>query len=233
MSKTILLVDDEPSITDINGKYLERAGYVVHISANGIEALEWLKNHSADLIATDIMMPEMDGYDMINEIIDKNPDQPFLFFTAKTSDQDKIYSLTLGADDFISKPFSPRELVLRITNILKRVNGSQHNSIDEDIIVGDLTINHQTRDVKIAGKHLTLTAKEFEILWILAQNPERVYSKSELYDMVWQEDFVDDANTLNVHIHNIRNELSKNGTDNTPILKTVWSVGYKLEGQET
>ena len=233
MSATILLVDDEPSITDINSKYLERAGYNVHIAANGIEALEWLDDHTADLIATDIMMPGMDGYDMINEIIDKNPDQPFLFFTAKTSDQDKIYSLTLGADDFISKPFSPRELVLRITNILKRVNGGNSQSNNAGVQIGDLTINHETRDVKVADSALNLTAKEFEILWILAQNPKRVYSKSELYDMVWQEEFVDDANTLNVHIHDIRNELAKHGTDQTPVLKTVWSVGYKLEEQES
>ena len=233
MSATILLVDDEPSITDINSKYLERAGYNVHIAANGIEALEWLDDHTADLIATDIMMPGMDGYDMINEIIDKNPDQPFLFFTAKTSDQDKIYSLTLGADDFISKPFSPRELVLRITNILKRVNGGNSQSNNAGVQIGDLTINHETREVKVADSALNLTAKEFEILWILAQNPKRVYSKSELYDMVWQEEFVDDANTLNVHIHDIRNELAKHGTDQTPVLKTVWSVGYKLEEQES
>ncbi|WP_283679983.1 response regulator transcription factor [Lentilactobacillus sp. Marseille-Q4993] len=229
MSQTILLVDDEPSITDINAKYLTRAGYDVQTSTNGIEALDWLENHSVDLIATDIMMPELDGYDFINEVIDKNPDQPFLFFTAKTSDQDKIYSLTLGADDYITKPFSPRELVLRITNILKRVNGGKETNNANQISIGDLVVDHDAREASINNQSLTLTAKEFDLLWVLAQNPKRVFSKSELYDLVWQEDFVDDANTLNVHVHDIRNQLTKVGTDKTPVLKTVWSVGYKLE----
>ena len=118
------------------------------------------------------------------------PDQPFLFITAKTSEPDKIYSLSMGADDFITKPFSPRELVLRINNILRRIHRSA--GADEKLQLGDLEINYETRKVTVHGQPLIMTLKSFELLWILASNPQRVFSKTELYEKVWREDFVDD-----------------------------------------
>ena len=121
MEKTILLVDDEFEITDIQNRYLSQAGYTVFVAHDGVEGLELFKNKSIDLIITDIMMPKMDGYDFISEVQYLSPDQPFLFITAKTSEQDKIFGLSMGADDFITKPFSPRELVLRVNNIFKRI----------------------------------------------------------------------------------------------------------------
>lgn len=226
MGKTILLVDDEVEITDIHQRYLIQAGYQVLVAHDGLEALELFKKKPIDLIITDVMMPRMDGYDLIGEVQYLSPEQPFLFITAKTSEQDKIYGLSLGADDFIAKPFSPRELVLRVHNILRRLHRGGET---EQISLGNLKMNHSSHEVQIGGEMLDLTVKSFELLWILASNPERVFSKTDLYEKVWQEDYVDDTNTLNVHIHALRQELAKYSSDQTPTIKTVWGLGYKIE----
>lgn len=227
MTKRILLVDDEVEITEINKRYLTQVGYEVNVAHDGQEALELFQKYSIDLIITDIMMPNMDGYDLIGEVQYLAPDQPFLFITAKTSEPDKIYSLSMGADDFITKPFSPRELVLRVNNILRRIHRSA--GADEKLQLGDLEINYETRKVTVHGQLLIMTLKSFELLWILASNPQRVFSKTELYEKVWREDFVDDTNTLNVHIHALRQDLAKFSTEKTPTIKTVWGLGYKIE----
>ena len=227
MAKRILLVDDEVEITEINKRYLIQAGYKVNVAHDGQEALEIFQKYSIDLIITDIMMPNMDGYDLIGEVQYLSPEQPFLFITAKTSEPDKIYSLSMGADDFITKPFSPRELVLRVNNILRRIHRSM--GTEETLQLGDLVMNHETREVSVHDRPLDITIKSFELLWILANNPQRVFSKTELYEKVWQEDFVDDTNTLNVHIHALRQDLAKYSTEKTPTIKTVWGLGYKIE----
>lgn len=227
MLKTILLVDDEQEIREINRRYLVQDGYHVLVAADGQEALNIYKSQTIDLIISDIMMPNMDGYDFISEVQSDSPDQPFLFITAKTAEADKIYSLSIGADDYILKPFSPRELVLRVNNILRRIHS--HLSDDENVSLGDLEMNYRKRLVSVNDKFLNLTIKEFELLWILVKQPQQVFSKTELYEKVWKEDFLDDTNTLNVHIHAIRHALSCNGTELTPTIKTVWGLGYKIE----
>ena len=172
------------------------------------------------------MMPKMDGYDFISEVQYLSPDQPFLFITAKTSEQDNIFGLSMGADDFITKPFSPRELVLRVNNIFRRIyRGGNPTQVQ----LGNLKLNHETYEVYVDNHLLNLTIKAFELLWILCKNPERVFSKTELYEKVWQEEFIDDTNTLNVHIHALRQELSKHSSLHTPTIKTVWGLGYKIE----
>lgn len=226
MGKTILLVDDEVEITDIHQRYLIQAGYQVSVAHDGLEALELFKKKPIDLIITDVMMPRMDGYDLISEVQYLSPEQPFLFITAKTSEQDKIYGLSLGADDFIAKPFSPRELVLRVHNILRRLHRGGETEL---ISLGNLKMNHSSHEVQIGEEMLDLTVKSFELLWILASNPERVFSKTDLYEKIWKEDYVDDTNTLNVHIHALRQELAKYSSDQTPTIKTVWGLGYKIE----
>ncbi|ACO16735.1 response regulator [Streptococcus pneumoniae] len=226
MGKTILLVDDEVEITDIHQRYLIQAGYQVLVAHDGLEALELFKKKPIDLIITDVMMPRMDGYDLISEVQYLLPEQPFLFITAKTSEQDKIYGLSLGADDFIAKPFSPRELVLRVHNILRRLHRGGETEL---ISLGNLKMNHSSHEVQIGEEMLDLTVKSFELLWILASNPERVFSKTDLYEKIWKEDYVDDTNTLNVHIHALRQELAKYSSDQTPTIKTVWGLGYKIE----
>ncbi|HEU5500294.1 TPA: response regulator transcription factor [Streptococcus pneumoniae] len=226
MGKTILLVDDEVEITDIHQRYLIQADYQVLVAHDGLEALELFKKKPIDLIITDVMMPRMDGYDLISEVQYLSPEQPFLFITAKTSEQDKIYGLSLGADDFIAKPFSPRELVLRVHNILRRLHRGGETEL---ISLGNLKMNHSSHEVQIGEEMLDLTVKSFELLWILASNPERVFSKTDLYEKIWKEDYVDDTNTLNVHIHALRQELAKYSSDQTPTIKTVWGLGYKIE----
>ncbi|HEU7093516.1 TPA: response regulator transcription factor [Streptococcus pneumoniae] len=226
MGKTILLVDDEVEITDIHQRYLIQAGYQVLVAHDGLEALELFKKKPIDLIITDVMTPRMDGYDLISEVQYLSPEQPFLFITAKTSEQDKIYGLSLGADDFIAKPFSPRELVLRVHNILRRLHRGGETEL---ISLGNLKMNHSSHEVQIGEEMLDLTVKSFELLWILASNPERVFSKTDLYEKIWKEDYVDDTNTLNVHIHALRQELAKYSSDQTPTIKTVWGLGYKIE----
>ncbi|AAK98880.1 TPA: response regulator transcription factor [Streptococcus pneumoniae] len=226
MGKTILLVDDEVEITDIHQRCLIQAGYQVLVAHDGLEALELFKKKPIDLIITDVMMPRMDGYDLISEVQYLSPEQPFLFITAKTSEQDKIYGLSLVADDFIAKPFSPRELVLRVHNILRRLHRGGETEL---ISLGNLKMNHSSHEVQIGEEMLDLTVKSFELLWILASNPERVFSKTDLYEKIWKEDYVDDTNTLNVHIHALRQELAKYSSDQTPTIKTVWGLGYKIE----
>lgn len=227
MTQKLLLVDDEFEIIDINRRYLEQAGYEVSVAADGIEALKEVDENRFDLIISDIMMPKMDGYDFISEVLVREPNQPFLFITAKVSEPDKIYSLSMGADDFISKPFSPRELVLRVKNILRRIYGNHQQS--EVLTIGDLVIDQKQRLVMVDSNTISLTNKSFDLLWILANHLNRVFSKTELYERVWGEEFLDDTNTLNVHIHALRNDLAKFSTDNTPTIKTVWGLGYKLE----
>lgn len=224
----ILLVDDEIEITEINKRYLEQGGYDIEIANDGKEALEKYKRNKYSLIITDIMMPNMDGYDLISEVQYLDAEQPFLFITAKTTEPDKIYALSMGADDYIVKPFSPRELVLRVRNILRRI---EKNSTDSISMLGDLEINYNSRIAKINGKQLDLTVKSFELLWLLANNPERVFSKTELYEKIWQDEYVEDANTLNVHVHSLRRMLMKYSTERTPNIKTVWGLGYKMEKQ--
>ena len=224
----ILLVDDEIEITEINKRYLEQGGYDIDIANDGKKALEKYKRNKYSLIITDIMMPNMDGYDLISEVQYLNAEQPFLFITAKTTEPDKIYALSMGADDYIVKPFSPRELVLRVRNILRRI---EKNSTDSISMLGDLEINYNSRIAKVNGKQLDLTVKSFELLWLLANNPERVFSKTELYEKIWQDEYVEDANTLNVHVHSLRRILMKYSTEKTPNIKTVWGLGYKMEKQ--
>ena len=228
MMNKILLVDDEIEITGINKRYLEQGGYDIDIANDGKEALEKYKRNKYSLIITDIMMPNMDGYDLISEVQYLNAEQPFLFITAKTTEPDKIYALSMGADDYIVKPFSPRELVLRVRNILRRI---EKNSTDSISMLGDLEINYNSRIAKVNGKQLDLTVKSFELLWLLANNPERVFSKTELYEKIWQDEYVEDANTLNVHVHSLRRILMKYSTEKTPNIKTVWGLGYKMEKQ--
>lgn len=224
----ILLVDDEIEITEINKRYLEQSGYDIDIANDGKEALEKYKRNKYSLIITDIMMPNMDGYDFISEVQYLDAEQPFLFITAKTTEPDKIYALSLGADDYIVKPFSPRELVLRVRNILRRIEKGSTDSIST---LGDLEINYNSRIAMVNGKQLDLTVKSFELLWLLANNPERVFSKTELYEKIWHDEYVEDANTLNVHVHSLRRILMKYSTEKTPNIKTVWGLGYKMERQ--
>lgn len=227
--KRILIVDDEADIISIVKRYLQREGYEIHIASNGIDALKIFKTHAIDLIITDIMMPRMDGYEFMEEVLQIQERIPFMFISAKDQEQDKIYSLMMGADDFITKPFSPRELTLRVKNLMNRITPYMLHHQD-DIEQEYIKINIKRHQAFLYEEELPLSLKEFQLLFLFLCNIGRVFSKSELYEKVWESDYMDDANTLNVHIHSLRDKLEKGATSKPyPHIQTVWGLGYRME----
>lgn len=221
----ILIVDDEPDIRDICKTYFEFEGYSVSTASNGQEALAML-DASIDLMILDIMMPEKDGYAVVKEMQSRNLDIPYIYLTAKTTESDAIYGLMLGADDYVKKPFSPRELVIRAKNILKRVNQS---AVAQDTVTfGALTLDNLTKTVTINDETVSLRVKEFELLWYFATHENVALSKTDLLEQVWGYDYYEDMNTLNVHIHRLREKLEQHNYDDYAIT-TVWGLGYKFQ----
>ncbi|GGI39541.1 response regulator transcription factor [Mammaliicoccus stepanovicii] len=220
----ILIADDEQDILDICKTYFEYEGHRVVTASNGQEALNKLDT-SIDLIILDIMMPEMNGYEVVQVMKDKHYDIPFIYLTAKTQENDTLYALTLGADDYIKKPFSPRELVLRSHNLLNR---TKKYSNQEVLTFSSLTLCKQEKSLMINGQNVPLRVKEFDVLWYLAEHEKVVISKSELLEKVWGYDYYEDANTVNVHIRRIREKLEQHEYYDYAIT-TVWGLGYKFE----
>ena len=225
----ILLVDDEPAILDIVTRYLSKEGYQVTTATNGQEALDHYRAQAVDLIITDIMMPQMDGYDFIDAVLQLREDQPFIFITAKDQAVDRIYSLTLGADDYLTKPFSPRELTLRVKKLLRRIQPKQAGQ--SVLSYAPFAIDEGQHRVTLYDQPLQLSLKEFQLLALFLKNPGRVFAKSELFLKIWETDYMEDANTLNVHIHSLRDKLAKvAGQRPYPKIETVWGLGYRLGG---
>ena len=227
--EVILVVDDEKEIRDLIGIYLSNDGYSVVKAANGVEALNILKNENVDLIILDIMMPIMDGFEVCMKIReDKN--MPIIMLSAKSEDMDKIMGLTTGADDYVSKPFNPLELLARVKSQMrryKRLNLIEEK--DESIIeVDDLYINTNTHEIKIGDKDVRLTPREFDILLFIAKNRGIVFSIKKIYEAVWKEEFMESDNTIMVHIRKIREKIEENPRK-PRFIKTVWGVGYKIE----
>ncbi|MGX8834673.1 response regulator transcription factor [Amedibacillus sp. YH-ame10] len=227
--KQILIVDDEADIIAIVKRYLEREGYEIYTATNGVEALRIYKTHAIDLIITDIMMPKMDGYEFMEEVLEIEERAPFIFISAKDQEQDKIYSLMLGADDFVTKPFSPRELTLRVKNLLNRITPNTQDN-EYKVEKEHIKIDKQRHQVYLYEEELILSIKEFQLLLLFLCNIGRVFSKSELYKKVWESDYMDDANTLNVHIFSLREKLDKGSMGKAyPRIQTVWGLGYRME----
>ena len=227
--EVILVVDDEKEIRDLIGIYLSNDGYSVIKANNGVEALNILKDEKVDLIILDIMMPIMDGLEACMKIReDKN--MPIIMLSAKSEDMDKIMGLTTGADDYVSKPFNPLELLARVKSQLrkyKRLNVIKDK--DESIIeVDDLYINTNTHEIKIGDKNVRLTPREFDILLFIAKNRGIVFSVKRIYEAVWKEEFMESDNTIMVHIRKIREKIEENPRK-PRFIKTIWGVGYKIE----
>lgn len=227
--EVILVVDDEKEIRDLIGIYLANDGYSVIKVANGLEALNILKNENIDLIILDIMMPVMDGLEACMKIRE-DKDMPIIMLSAKSEDMDKIMGLTTGADDYVSKPFNPLELLARVKSQLrkyKRLNVVEEK--DENIIqVDDLCINTSTHEIKIGDKDVRLTPREFDILLLIAKNRGIVFSVKRIYEAVWKEEFMESDNTIMVHIRKIREKIEENPRK-PRFIKTIWGVGYKIE----
>jgi two-component system, OmpR family, response regulator VanR len=234
--ETILIIDDEKEIRDLIGIYLTNEGYNVLKAADGVEGLEYLESENVHLVVLDIMMPRMDGIQACMKIRESR-NVPIIMLSAKSQDMDKIMGLTTGADDYITKPFQPLELVARIKSQLRRylrlnqMDGNpQSNTIQNmDVLsIDELVINVTTHDVIVEGKEIKLTPREFAILELLARNPGVVFSTEKIYELVWNEPFYESENTVMVHIRNLREKLEDN--PRTPrYIKTVWGVGYKIE----
>lgn len=226
--ETILIVDDEKEICDLVEIYLKNEGYHTLKAANGLEALENLKSHEVHLIILDLMMPKMDGIQACLKIREvKNT--PIIMLSAKSQDIDKINGLTVGADDYLTKPFNPLELVARVKSQLRRYIKLNPSPINvEEIEIDDLHINFITHEVMIDGQEIKLTPREFAILELLARHRGMVFSIGKIYETVWQEEFFQSENTVMVHIRKIREKIEKNPRE-PKYIKTVWGVGYKIE----
>jgi two-component system response regulator SaeR len=221
----ILIADDEKDIREICKTYFEFEGYQVTLAENGKEALEFL-DEAIDLLVLDIMMPEADGYDVVKEMKAQQLDIPYIYLTAKTSESDTIFGLMLGADDYVKKPFSPRELVIRAKNLLNRVTTKPTRH--EVINCGNLKLNNMTKIVEINSKVIPFRIKEFELLWYFVTHEDEAISKTSLIEEVWGYEFYEDVNSLNVHVHRIREKLESNHF-NEYTISTVWGLGYKFQ----
>jgi DNA-binding response OmpR family regulator len=227
--ETILIVDDEKEIRDLINIYLKNDGYNTILAEDGLQALDILRTKEIQLVILDIMMPKLDGIQACMKIREEK-NMPIIMLSAKSQDMDKINGLITGADDYMTKPFNPLELTARVKSQLRRyirLNTPMQKS-DGIIEVDDLTINVDTHEIKVEGKDIRLTPREFDILELLARNRGIVFSIAKIYERVWKEDFLESENTVMVHIRKIREKLEKD-TRNPKYIKTVWGVGYKIE----
>ena len=238
MSESILIVDDEKEIADLIEYYLKNDGYQVYKFNSGMEALECIQSTKLDLAILDVMLPDIDGF-RICQKIREHYFFPVIMLTAKVEDMDKIMGLTLGADDYITKPFNPLEVVARVKTQLRRYMRYNHpdgNGILEQNEVHNqnefelkgLLINKDTHKCMLFGKPLTLTPIEFSILWYLCEHRGKVVSSEELFEAVWGEKFMDNNNTVMAHIGRLREKM-KESSKNPKFIKTVWGVGYQIE----
>ncbi|AOK92620.1 MULTISPECIES: response regulator transcription factor [Paenibacillus] len=226
---TILLVDDEPEIIKLMQIYLENEGYRLLMARDGLEALEQVSRESIDVMVLDVMMPNMDGVEACMKIRETEH-FPIIMLSAKGQDMDKITGLSVGADDYVTKPFSPLELVARIKSQLRRVRKYTHSSpaLEHEMILDELTINSATHEITLAGESIKLTPREFAIVELLARNRGQVLSMEQIYEKVWKEQYLESNNTLMVHVRKIREKIETDPRK-PKYLKTVWGIGYKME----
>lgn len=230
IKETILVVDDEKEIRNLIGIYLENEGYRVLKAENGLEAIEILESEEIHLIILDVMMPKMDGIEACMKIRESR-NMPIIMLSAKSEDMDKILGLTTGADDYISKPFNPLELIARVKSQIRRyikLNNSGNVKDEKIIEIDDLSINVDDHEVIVGDKNVNLTPTEFDILELLAENRGIVFSAEKIYKRIWNEDIYESDNTVMVHIRKIREKIEEN-TRKPKYIKTVWGVGYKIE----
>ncbi len=223
----ILIVDDEENICELVRLYIEKEGFESIIAHDGQEAVAKFNTEKPDLILLDIMLPIKDGWQVCREIRAQS-NIPIIMLTAKGETFDKVLGLELGADDYVVKPFEPKELIARIRAVLRRSAGAEEEKSDDDELVFDgLKINQSTYEVYIDDKKIEMPPKEFELLYFLAKNTNKVFTRDQLLDEIWGYEFFGDSRTVDVHIKRIREKLE--GGDRNWALKTVWGVGYKFE----
>ena len=221
----ILVVDDDPTISDVVTRYLQNDGYDVQVAYDGEEALEHARAFYPDLVVLDLMLPKLDGLEVCR-LLRCQGSVPIIMLTAKGDEMDRLVGLNLGADDYIAKPFSPRELVARVKAVLRR-SGSVPGIEEDSLRIDGLYINPRTRQVSVGGHDVDLTAKEFDLLRFLAMHPRQVFSREQLLNDVWDYLYAGDTSTVTVHIRRLREKIEADPTRPRYIL-TVWGVGYKF-----
>lgn len=224
---TVLVVDDEPTVTEVVSIYLKRAGYQVMTASDGETALEMLESQPPDLVVLDLMLPDVGGLE-ITRWLRARGDMPIIMLTARREEVDRILGLELGADDYVVKPFSPQELVSRVKAVLRRSYGRAVAKNERPLEVANLRIDPQARVVEVDGEERSLTAKEFDLLWELAGHPRRVYNRDQLLDLVWGVTNYIDPSTVTVHVHRLREKIEADPSE-PRYIQTVWGVGYKFE----
>ena len=229
MKKKILVVDDEPAIVELIVFNLEKAGYEVMTAEDGLAACQKAQREVPDLIVLDIMLPGMDGLEVCRQILadTKTARIPILFLTARREEIDRIVGLEMGGDDYVTKPFSPRELVARIKAILRRSERDSERPEDDRLLAGELAINLQKHEVIVRGNMVELTAKEFDLLHYLASHPGQVFSRESLLEQLWDYNHFGDARTVDVHIRHIREKIEADPAK-PEFIVTVRGVGYKF-----
>ena len=220
------MVDDEPQVVEALKLYLSRDGFRINTATDGEAALATFDAHTPDLIVLDLMLPKVDGLEVFRRVRAKHA-TPVIMLTAKGDELDRVLGLELGADDYIVKPFSPREVVARVKNILRRA-APQEPASGKTLEYDGLLIDPRTRTVQIAGRSVELTGKEFDLLYFLAQSPGQVFTRAQLMDKVWGYDFFGDASTVTVHVRRLREKIETDPA-NPQYIATVWGVGYKFE----
>lgn len=227
---SILIVDDEQEIRDLIAIHLEKEGYDIIKASDGQEAIQIIETTEIDLLILDIMMPKMDGYEVTRQIRGQH-NMPIIFLSAKTSDFDKVQGLVIGADDYMTKPFSPIELVARVNAQLRRFIKLNQTQTDNKLTLefAGLVIVPDQRKVMLYGENIELTPKEFDILYLLASHPKKVYSVDNIFQQVWGQAYFESGNTVMVHVRTLRKKLKEDKQKNKWI-KTVWGVGYTFNG---
>lgn len=232
---TVLVVDDEPTIREVVRRYLERDGYRVQEAADGSTALRLLREQTPDLVVLDIMLPGVDGFSITRRLRDSDSqgllmterEVPIIILTARTGEHDRIQGLELGADDYVTKPFSPQELVARVRAVLRRTHAAGQTT-ERPLEFEHLRIDPRTREVTVRQQPVMLTAKEFDLLWFFASHPRQVFNRDQLLDQVWGYSFYGDPSTVTVHVRRLREKIEPDPA--SPVfIQTVWGVGYKFD----
>ncbi|MCW5849385.1 MAG: response regulator transcription factor [Anaerolineae bacterium] len=227
--ETVLVVDDEPSILEVVELYLRQEGFRVVTAPDGPAALQAARRQRPDLVVLDLMLPGMSGLEVCRTLRgESTPPLPVIMLTARGSETDRVVGLELGADDYVVKPFSPRELVARVKAVLRRTTPPPAASGTPALTFGDLRIEPTTRQVTLEGKPVILTAREFDLLHFLAQHPNQVFTRDQLMDHVWGYEVAGDTSTVTVHVRRLREKIEADPTHPQHVL-TVWGVGYKFD----
>jgi DNA-binding response OmpR family regulator len=226
MGQSILVVDDDPTVSDVVRRYLERAGYQVRLAADGHGALASFARDRPDLVVLDLMLPGIDGLEVCRRLRTGSDGVPIVMLTALGEESDRVLGLQLGADDYVTKPFSPRELVLRVQSVLRR-SVARPAPVAESLVDDGLELDVTRRIAKLDGAELSLTVREFDLLAFLMRNPGRAYRRGELLEAVWGWTFGDQS-TVTVHVRRLREKIERDPAAPRRIL-TVWGVGYRYE----